>query len=142
MQTAFGSQIWRRKRIQTIYIRPIIVAALCCILIGDLSAADTITINVRQPDPAIRQQLLQLTLLGTSIEEVHSFLENRLARAKGTHVAGWPVRVSGAFMVVDLGHYYEARNLFIFPTVVQAFWHFDQENKLRDIRVRRFLSGL
>lgn len=125
-----------------IYIRRVIIAALSCILIGDLSAADTIRINVRQPDAAIRQQLLQLTPLGTSIEEVHSFLENRLARAQGTGVAGWPVRVSGAFMVVDLGHYHEAKNVFMFPTVVQAFWDFDQQNKLRDIRVRRFVSGL
>jgi hypothetical protein len=123
-------------------LRHVIVAALFCNLIGYLCAADKITINVRQPDAVIRQQLLHLTPPGTSIEEVHNFLENRIARAEGTRVAGWPVRVSGAFMAVDLGHYHEARNVFMFPTVVQAFWDFDQLNKLRDIRVRRFVSGL
>jgi hypothetical protein len=31
--------------------------------------------------------------------------------------------------------------LFMFPTVVQAFWDFDKRDKLRDIRVRRFIRG-
>jgi len=108
-------------------------------------AAERIRINVRQSDAAIRQQLLQLTPPGTSIDQIHDFLENRLARDEGTRIAGWPVRVSGAFMSVALGHYFEPRSFsegfFLFPTVVQAFWHFDKRNKLRDIQVRRGISG-
>lgn len=74
---------------------------------------------------------------------MHNFLENRLFRDTDyNRVAGWPVRVSGAFMSVGLGRYYETRNLVIPPAVVQVFWDFDQNNKLRDIRVRRFISGL
>jgi hypothetical protein len=47
----------------------------------------------------------------------------------------------GDFIYTELGHYFEfsSRSYFMFPTVVQAFWYFDQHNKLREIRVRRFV---
>ena len=60
MQTAFGSQLRRGKWILMIYIRRLIFGALSCILIGGLSAADTIRINIRQSDEAVRQRLLEL----------------------------------------------------------------------------------
>jgi hypothetical protein len=127
-------------------IRHAIGAILFCALVGDSFATEKIKINVRQPDAAIRQQLLTLTPLGTSIEKVHNFLENRLERDKGTHIAGWPVRLPGASMIVALGHYYELRTVweafFPFPTVVDATWLFDEQNKLRDIHVRRLVHGL
>src|SRR5438477_9133717 len=112
------------------FVRTAALMVLFCAFIGDLSAADKIKINVRQSNAAIRRELLQLTPPGTSIEEVHSFLENRLYRDKEySRIAGWPVRVSGASMIVALGRYYEARTLreafFPFPTVVDATWRFD-----------------
>lgn len=127
-----------------IYIRRLIFGALSCILIGGLSAADTIRINIRQSDEAVRQRLLELTPLGTPTEQVFQFAQSRLHREGA--VVGWPPKYPrerfGNFFSARLGHYYEAKYPLIFPTVVQAFWYFDGRNKLRDIRVRRVVSGL
>ena len=126
-------------------VRTVALTSLFCALIGGLSAADKIKINVRQSDAAIRRQLLELTPTGTSAERVFEVLEYRLERDRGSHITGFPGQRPGSFMSVDLGHYFEPRSFsegfFLFPTVVQAFWHFDQQNKLRDIQVRRGISG-
>ena len=116
------STIWQRKKIQLPW--RVIVTALSCILIGELSAADSIRINVHQSDEAVRQRLLELTPLGTPTEQVFRFAESRLHR-EGP-VVGWPPKYPrarfGNFFSAWLGHYYEAKNVFMFPTVVQAFW--------------------
>ena len=121
-------------------MRHVIVTTLFCAFIGSLSAGDKVTINVRQPDGAIRQQLLELTPLGTPAERVFQFLQVRLHR--DGEIVGRPGQPYRSAMSVYLGHYFEPRNLFMFPTVVQAFWDFDQHDKLRDIRVRRVVSGM
>jgi hypothetical protein len=45
-------------------------------------------------------------------------------------------------MAIEVGHYYAPGSLFVFPTVVQAFWEFDEHDKLREIRIQRFSRGL
>jgi hypothetical protein len=123
-------------------VRTAALTVLFCALIGDLSAADKIEINVRQSDAAIRRQLLSLTPVGTPIKEVYQFLQSRLNRE--SRVVGWPPRKPGErfgnFIYIHLGHCYEPLSLF--PTVVQPFWYFDEHDKLRDVRVRRGVSGL
>src|SRR5207245_8309647 len=125
--------------------RVVVIALLLCTLARNLSASDKVTINVRQSDDAIRHQLLGLTPPGTPIEEVFQFLQSRLPRDRDSHVTAWPGQRPRSFMSIDLGHYSELRGLseglFMFPTVVQVFWDFDKDNKLRDIRVRRFVRG-
>jgi hypothetical protein len=113
--------------------------------IGDVGAGAKIKINVRQSDAAIRQQLLQLTPPGTSAEEVFHFLQFRLERERNS-LAGALGEPFQSAMSVTLGHYYELRTFlayfFPFPTVVQAFWDFDEHDKLRDIRIQRLVHGL
>lgn len=118
----------------------VIVITLFCALTGSLSAGDKVTINVREPDGVIRQQLLQVTPLGTPAKKVFPFLQYRLHR--DAEVVGRPGQPYRSAMSVHLGHYFEPRNLFMFPTVVQVFWDFDQHDKLRNIRVRRVVSGM
>lgn len=96
-----------------------------------------IKINVLRSDAAIRKQLLQLTPLGTSAQQVSQFLLTRLEHDKGTNVAGAPGQPFQSAMAVDLGHY----GFFLFRKVVQAFWDFDEHDKLLNIRVRRFNTG-
>ena len=115
------------------------IALLSCAFVGHLGAADKIKINVRLSDAAIRQQLLQLTPLGSSMLQVSHFLEQGLYRESSV-VDGPPGHpLSGLW--VDIGHYHEPRSfaegLFLFPTVVHAYWDFDKKNKLRNIQVRR-----
>jgi hypothetical protein len=122
------------------------VMALFSVSSLPISAADRIKIDVRQSDAVIRQQLLRLTPLGTSTDKVHDFLESRLQRDNEySRISGWPVRRSGSFMGVVLGHYHEMRSfaegLFLFATVVGGNWYFNEHNKLRDIQVRRGIDA-
>jgi hypothetical protein len=147
----FGSQRWRREQVQMIDIssvardlRGVIVAAWICSLVGYLCAADKIKIDVRQSDSAIRRQLLQLTPPGAPTDDVYHYAQSQLYH-EGP-VVGWAPKTrrvrSGNFFWAYLGHYSEPRNLFLFPTVVQAFWDFDEHDRLRNIRVRRVVSGM
>ena len=107
-------------------------------------ATEAVRINVRQSDEAVRQRLLELTPLGTPTEEVVRFAQSRLRRE--SPVVGWPPRYPGKrfgnFVYTELGHYYKANNLFMFPTVVLAYWYFSREDRLRDSRIRRTLRGM
>jgi hypothetical protein len=145
MATASGSKLWRGKKIQMIDIRKAIVATLFCGLIGHLSAADKIKIDVRQSKAAIRQQLLRLTPPGTSAKQVFQFLQSRLQRERGS-LPGAPGQPYRSTTSVALGHYYDPRTisevLLPFPTVVQATWKFDERDKLRDVQVRRGIDAL
>ena len=104
-----------------------------------LHATEVVRINVRQSDEAIRQQLLSLTPVGTPIKEVYQFLQFRLHR--DSRVIGGPEepRPFSTGLATELGHYNDLRT-FPFPTVVKAFWEFD-EKRLRNIRVGRFIRG-
>lgn len=121
-------------------IRCVIAAALFCALSGHLLAADKILINLRQSDAAIRQQLLALTPPGTTAKKVFQFLQSRLPRDRESQIVGRLGQPYRSTMSIHLGHYYEPLSLF--PTVVQAFWYFDEHDKLRDVRVRRVVAGM
>ena len=118
-----------------------LLTILVCAFAGNLSSADKVRVNVRQSDDAIRRQLLELTPPGTAIQKVHEFLQSRLHR--DSRIVGGPEEPHPfrGGLDTELGHYLEPQNLFMFPTVVQAFLDFDKDNKLRDIRVRRFVRG-
>jgi hypothetical protein len=129
---------------QVLAIESACLALLLCAFCGPLSAADKIRIDVRQSDAAIRGRLLQLTPPGTPTEDVYRYVQSRLYH-EGP-VVGWAPKTRaerfGNFFWAYLGHYFEPRNLFVFPTVVQAFWDFDEHDRLRHIRVRRVVSGM
>jgi len=120
-----------------------LLTLLLCTVACTASPLAKIKINVRQSDAAIKQQLSQLTPLGTPAKEVYEFLQNRLELNPGSSAPGTPRDPSlPANTIVELGHYYELRNLFIFPTVVQAFYDFDEHNRLISIGVRRFIADI
>lgn len=103
---------------------------------ANLALPDLVEIDVHQLlDPAIEQKLLQLTPLGTPMENVYDVLDWRL----------WPkesprIGMSGKLHWIDgdlqvqLGSYH---NPGLSTTVVVAFWKFDKQHKLRDVKVRR-----
>lgn len=125
--------------------RTVVMGILFCAIAANLSASDKITINIHQSDDVIKRQLLQLTPIGTSAKEVFQFLQSRLHHDRDSHISGAPGQPFRSTMSIYLGHYFELRGLseglFMFPTVVQATWRFDENDKLRDIRVRRFIRG-
>jgi hypothetical protein len=125
------------------------------------TSPDIISIDVHLPDKAVREQLLQLTPLGTPEDDVYRFLKSpRFYTAPlMPERAGELHRVNGDFWM-EIGHYSnpvrsgprskhfppseeEIRSQISAPvtlpptTIVRAFWKFDKERKLRDIEVRR-----
>jgi hypothetical protein len=120
---------------------PLAIALIFAAALG--FGADMVVVNVRQSDGAIRAQLLRETPVGTPAIQVYQFLQHRLRHAPGAEVVGAPGRPYRSTMSVHLGRYFTVESLYTFgPMVVQAFWRFDEHNKLRDIEVRRVLTGL
>src|SRR5215813_3017389 len=116
-------------------MRHVIDTTLFCAFIGCLFAGDKVTINVRQSNDAVRQDLLDLTPVGMSIKELYKFLQSRVKR--DSRIVGGPEEAHpfSRGLSTYLGHYYKPFSLF--PTVVQAFWDFDDHGKLSNIWVRR-----
>jgi hypothetical protein len=128
---------------------------------GSLILPDIISVNVRLPDSGIRDQLLQLTPLRTSKNDVYRFLKSPRFYTDPlmSERAGEMHRVNGDFWM-EIGHYSnpvatgprpkhfppteeEIRSQMSAPvtlpptTIVKAVWKFDKERKLRDIEIRR-----
>jgi hypothetical protein len=91
--------------------------------------------DARLSGEAIRQQLLQLTPLGTLMEKVREILEWRL-RLKGNQPVRTPENLHWAKndLYTEIGSY---PNPGPFATVVEAFWKSDERHKLRDVELRR-----
>lgn len=107
-------------------MRTVVLTIIFCGLVGHLSAGDKIKINVRQSDATIRQQLLELTPLGTPADQVYRLLQSRLQTDHPDNpVAGAPGQPFQSAMAVDLGHY----GFFLFPIVVQAFLGFRRKGQ-------------
>lgn len=122
---------------------------------------DIISVNVRLPESAIRDQLLRLTPLGSPVDDVYSFLESpRFYTDPLTPERGGRVHWLNGDIWMEIGHYNkqvpsvprrkysppseeEIRSQISAPvvlpptTIVRAFWKFDKQRKLRDIEVRR-----
>jgi len=100
---------------------------------------------LRQPVEQIRADLLEITPLGTSIEEVRSVIQNNDEWRWSGHIAtvGFPTgqrsddpRVGVKSTRANLGGFSN-----IFWTSVVAWWGFDEEGKLIDIHVEKHIAG-
>jgi hypothetical protein len=125
------------------------------------ASPDIVSINVGLPDSAIREQLLQVTPLGTPEGEAYRFLKSPrfYTAALMPERAGELHNVNGDFWV-EIGHYsnplptgprpkyfapseQEIRSQISAPTtlppttIVKAIWKFDKQRKLRDIEIKR-----
>lgn len=115
---------------------------------------DVIRIDVRHSNNAIRQQLLQLTPVGTSMQKTYEIAESRLQNEQiyPSGTGELVVRTKDALQL-QLGNYWDGRSTQEVTsggmpkesvpalTIVRAFWRFDRNQQLRDIEVRRFVQG-
>jgi len=101
------------------------------VTLPDLVEIDAVGVS----DEAIRQQLTQLTPVGTPMERVHEVLE-------------WRFRPKGNQQISRLENLHWVKNnlqmeIDSYPnagpsaTVVQAFWKSDKQHKLREVEIRR-----
>jgi hypothetical protein len=85
-----------------------------------------------QPDADVRNWLLTLTPVGTKAETVKALLVK-----KGWNIDGYqstnPPPATKPFFGGDIGGY-QGTPWYVF---VSAFWEFDSDSRLTDIRVRR-----
>lgn len=132
-----------------------ILAVFSLLLVGSCAAvADTnpprLIVDVYAPSAAIRAQLLQQTPPGSSIQEVMSFIANRLQRSRNgvAKIRVEPARIASQPRVAEtihiyLGQYYKHLGA-VFLTApmvvhedVSASWLFDRHHRLIDIVVQK-----
>jgi len=121
---------------------------------ASLALPDIVEINInRVSDATIKQQLLQLTPVGTPIEKVYEVLQSHLY--KGVHrsnsdvwtqIGSYSGPVSGRKTppkefrpptAEEIRRHISDSPTFPPTTIVKAVWKFDNERKLRDIEIRR-----
>lgn len=91
---------------------------------------------LRQNDVTVRNSLLQLTPLGTSRGDVETILKAR----------GWDVPAVNARepdppqLVGKLGGYQPLEH-FPWPVLVYAFWDFDSDGRLQEVRIERMIDS-
>jgi len=99
---------------------------------------------LRQPMEVIREDLLVLTPIGTNMCDVIRVIEENEAWGWRGHIAdvGFPADAAHTAFVgeqsirVNIGGYTN-----IFTTGVVAWWGFDEDSKLLDIRVQKNIFG-
>lgn len=112
------------------------------------STPDIIRISNRQPDAAIRRELLQLTPRGMPMAQVAEVVETRLMKesfedhgeTKVTLRTADEIQISLGYESLDARALEAIGHNQTFPPVntVRAVWLFDRAGKLRKVEVRRF----
>jgi hypothetical protein len=94
-----------------------------------------VAVSARHSPEAMREELLALTPLGTSVEGVETSLEEH-GRREGLC---WREYEDGrkSELMARYATYRTLQSL-VFPTIVQAHYHFDREGKLTDITLHRY----
>lgn len=92
---------------------------------------------LRQSDADLREWLLSKTPLGSSYSEVHSAVERHGWFTDGYRTTQ-PRPATDPFIAGELGGY-QGLPWYVF---VSAFWEFDGNNQLADIRIQRTLDSL
>ncbi len=103
-------------------------------------------VTYRRDSEAIREDLLELTPLGSGFAEVEAKLKKKYTNVQKSLNTGFLRRViDGEELVgakaiwVDIGNY---RTGLFSTTFVAAYWGFDQSGKLIDIWVRKDVDSL
>ncbi|SRR6266496_2151203 len=108
------------------------------ILDASLALPDIVEINIDHlSDAAIKQQLLQLTPVGTPMEKVYDLLQLRLEESPGFGKVEQGLHWDKHDLWMQLGSYPKPGR---FATMVKAFWRSDSLHKLSDIEIRRSVS--
>lgn len=110
-------------------------------------------ISLSRPESAIRRDLLRITPIGTSMEDVLEVIEERewtlrwarntAGYYKSSHFVGEGphssecVEVGTQSIRIHLGRFRE-----IFPVYVDVYYAFDEDSKLIDIAIRRDMAVL
>ncbi len=126
--------------------RPILIVLGLAILGFALKMAVT---PATWPKPTLRGWFQRQVPYGTSQQQVSQFLEAR--RFRTTWAVGQDsfsrshgLQFSGGTHTVQalIGRYRQPWSLFLFETSTEAFFGFDENNRLVDIRVRKTTNGL
>jgi hypothetical protein len=112
-----------------------VVAVLVIVLLITAAMANPL----RKSDRAISAWLLGRTPCGSSIDDVRAFLDKRGWNEPGYHRTR-PAPAVEPFLGGTIGSCHELRR-FPWTTFVQAFWEFDREGRLVNIRIQRTIDS-
>ncbi len=101
----------------------------------DPTVTPKVRIDLRQPDWAIRAQLLESTPLGSPMAEVDRFIALQLYSQSG--IASGIALTEKAGTGVILGEYGNEAHASSARTSVRAVWSFSADGSLKDIYIRR-----
>jgi hypothetical protein len=114
------------------------VAALLSVVIIVALVIATMANPLRKADTEVIAWLLAQTPPGSSLNEVRTFLDQRGWNEPGYHETKPPVAAE-PFLGGTIGSYHDLRN-FPWITFVQAFWEFDGEGQLINIKIHRTID--
>lgn len=116
---------------------PLVVAVLMILLL----AVYVVSNPLRRSDNYLRGRFLNDTPIGTSMNDVISYIRKKEYRIVNISDSGFPDKnskyVGYRSIRVDLGDYNT-----ILTTNVTVFWGFDEESKLIDVRVWKTVDAL
>ena len=102
---------------------------------------------IRWPKPILRSYLLMLTPIGVNMDEVIEILEKKIQWEISSTMEidkeqlfdfyGHLTFTHSKQIKTYLGSYYNP-----FKTAVEAYWHFDEDEKLIDIRIRKTVDSI
>lgn len=109
-------------------------SAVLLVLVGAFAVWRSVVSARRSPE-VIRAGLLAITPPGTSLADVEASIRVH-NRDKGM---GWRVDSHGVKRDVVIQYdSYRTFGTLLFPTTLEAHYHFDQDGTLRDVTVHRF----
>ena len=128
----------------------IIILSVAAIII--LTIAITVFTNpLRGTEEQIRERVLRLTPVGTSMEEVLQVIDDNRRWEPGiSHPRGIPWYIvrhtipgfpfDGSIGSQSISVYVRTHRFFIIPNWVEMFWGFDEDGYLIDVRIRKYLA--
>src|SRR5262245_2747520 len=91
----------------------------------------------RRSDEAMRDEILKATPLGSTEEVVDRYANSHFTHDNFFH---WGENENGKYLTVLYGCYSTFSN-FPFSTCVRVYWSFDEDKKLKEISVNRWLDA-
>ena len=132
------------------------VPVICLIIISIMVSVPMIFNPLRRPRANVRNYILRLTPLGTSIDDVIEVVESRRGwvvrhisfehgfRHPDPRNSGWPILQSGPLIIgeksVRVNCSYRAFYKLFTRTIVDIFWGFDMHGNLIEVYVNKYID--
>jgi|GEM_PF-794560 len=147
-----------RKNIMLVlsYLKSLIIPISVILALSLMIVVPMFVNPLRRPQANVRNYILRLTPLGTSIEDVIETIESRRGWEvryinfeggylhPGPRIPGWPTAQSGASIIgeqsVRIYRNYRAFYKLFLSAAVNIYWGFDADGRLIEVHVNKFIE--